>query len=106
MSFGSRATQAKPEALPSCSEQNNHDGGDVYLAHSSDFHREIFFLSVSKYGSAPARERAHRRAICAVLRTAKQARSAGAVRYGCERFWSRSHKWEFSGQAALKPGRA
>jgi hypothetical protein len=24
MSFGSRATQAKPEALPSCSEKNYH----------------------------------------------------------------------------------
>jgi hypothetical protein len=31
MSCGSRATQEKPEALPSCSEQKNEAGGDVSL---------------------------------------------------------------------------
>ena len=34
MSFGSRATQAKPEALPSCSGQNKRDRADVSLSYS------------------------------------------------------------------------
>jgi hypothetical protein len=46
MSFGSRATQAKPEALPSCSEKNYHRFcglADVYA--SEDFLWEVFICA-------------------------------------------------------------
>jgi hypothetical protein len=47
MSFGSRATQAKPEALPSCSESSyGRSGGNADVSAREDFLTEIFFVCV------------------------------------------------------------
>jgi hypothetical protein len=47
MSCGSRATQAKPEALPSCSESSySRLSGDVSVSAREDFLTVIFFVHV------------------------------------------------------------
>ncbi len=47
MSFGSRATQAKPEALPSCSESSyDRSGGIAGVSAREDFLTEIFITRV------------------------------------------------------------
>jgi hypothetical protein len=57
MSCGSRATQAKPEALPSCSESSyDRSSGNAEVSAREDFLTEIFIARV--------RSRAHRQQRC------------------------------------------